>query len=113
LTATKRKKPLHQKRFSFLPLLFCKDKVAFHEHVDEVDYSKEPTPTDEQEHKEYNNVQNALRSKCNGQSYKTFANPTNKGKEQENCFDKRGLFVKPFVKSHISTSPFLVSTIII
>ena len=101
------------KRFLFLPLLFCKDKVAFHEHVDEVNYSKEPTPTDEQEHKEYNNVQNALRSKCNGQSYKTFANPTNKGKEQENCFDKRGLFVKPFVKSHISTSPFLVSTIII
>jgi hypothetical protein len=105
LTATKRKKPLHQKRFSFLPLLFCKDKVAFHEHVDEVDYSKEPTPTDEQEHKEYNNVQNALRSKCNGQSYKTFANPTNNGKEQQNRLNKSRLAVKPFVKIQLHNMP--------
>jgi hypothetical protein len=74
--------------------------VAGQQHVNEVDCAKDPTPTDEQERKENNDVKNVFRSKRNGQSHKTFANPTNNGKEKENCFEKYGLFIKPFIKSH-------------
>ena len=62
--------------------------MSFHQHVNEVDCTKEPTPTDEYERKEHDDVYGFFGSKHNGQSDQNFANPTNEGDEQKNCFYK-------------------------
>ena len=78
----------------------CKDKMSFEQQINEVDETENPTPTYNDEQNEHNDVNQALRSKHNGQSYKTFADPTNDGKEKENDFKKGGLAVKPLIEIH-------------
>ena len=70
------------------------------QHVDEVNRAQNPAPTYDNEKNEYNDVNNILRSQSHGQSNKQFADPTNYGKEQENCFDECRLAVKPFIEFH-------------
>ena len=58
---TKRKNPLPAKRV-FRLLLVCEDQVSLQQHINEVDGTEEPTPTDEQERKENNDVHGVFRS---------------------------------------------------
>ena len=74
--------------------------MSFKQQIDKVNQAKNPTPTDNYEQNEHNDMNRALRAKHNGQSYKTFANPTNDGKEKENHLDKGGLTVKPLIEIH-------------
>ena len=73
--------------------------MSFYQHVNKVDCAKEPTPTDNHERKEYNDVYGFFRSKHNGQSDQNFAYPTYNRKKQKDCFYKRRLAVEPFVES--------------
>jgi hypothetical protein len=81
--------------------------MTFQQQVNKVDKTKNPAPAQYEEQNEYNNVYTALRSQHNGQSYKTFNNPTNEGDEKENSLNKGGLLVKPFIKLH-NEPPFLL-----
>ena len=74
--------------------------MSFEQQVYEIDDCKEPTPTDQQEYEENNDVFNTLRSQHNRQSYKAFYYPTNKRNEQKDCFNKGGLAVKPLIEIH-------------
>ena len=57
--------------------------MSFDQQIDKVNQTKNPTPTKDNEHYEYNNVQRALRSQHNRKSDENFYNPTNEGDEQE------------------------------
>ena len=74
--------------------------MSFNEHINEICYAKEPTPTYEQEDQEHDDVFYALRSQHHGQSYQQFAYPVYAGDKKENCFDEGGLTIKPFIKLH-------------
>ena len=73
-----------RRKSGFLSLLVCQNEMPFEYKVNQIDDAEEPTPTNEQEQYEYNDVYKGFRTKHNGQSYEDFYNPTNEGKDEKN-----------------------------
>ena len=62
----KRKSASYEADFHIFIPLVGKNQVTGQQHVNEIDYAEEPTPTDEQESKENNNVDDVFRSEHHG-----------------------------------------------
>lgn len=63
--------------------LFSQEKMSFDDHVDQIGKAEDPTPTNDEEQYEHNDVQRRFRTKHNRQSYKDFHDPTYEGDEEK------------------------------